>query len=202
MLHVGIDHVEGGIAECPVPDGNGRFRGAALSLVVCTDMVADLRPDLTADHLHGQAAVTDHLAGFLQTHSPKAKAEDPVPLPVPGDLVPEPGLAEGVGVTLHDVRIRLNTVRGIKIVLRHLPQDQSLRLDHHRFSSQTRFAETIIPRTKSPHNKKSPHSGRKQGIKMTLDLLVTQDQGSSIVDGINHLHNLILSIDFALGELA
>ena len=29
---------------------------------------------------------------------------------------------------------------------------------------------------------------------MTLDLLLTQDQGSSIVDGINHLRNLLLSI--------
>ena len=35
---------------------------------------------------------------------------------------------------------------------------------------------------------------------MTLDLLLTQDQGSSIVDGINHLRNLLLSIDLFLGE--
>ena len=35
---------------------------------------------------------------------------------------------------------------------------------------------------------------------MTLDLLLTQDQGSSIVDGINHLRNLLLSIDLVLGE--
>ena len=37
---------------------------------------------------------------------------------------------------------------------------------------------------------------------MTLDLLLTQDQGSSIVDGINHLRNLLLSIDLFLGEFA
>ena len=35
---------------------------------------------------------------------------------------------------------------------------------------------------------------------MTLDLLLTQDQGSSIVDGINHLRNLLLSIDLFLWE--
>ena len=37
---------------------------------------------------------------------------------------------------------------------------------------------------------------------MTLDLLFSQDQGSSIVDGINHLRNLLLSIDLFLGEFA
>jgi hypothetical protein len=31
---------------------------------------------------------------------------------------------------------------------------------------------------------------------MTLDLLFTQDQGSSVVDGIKHLRNLLLSTDF------
>jgi len=38
------------------------------------------------------------------------------------------------------------------------------------------------------------------GKEMTLDLLFTQDQGSSIVDGINHLHNLLLSTDLFLVE--
>jgi len=37
---------------------------------------------------------------------------------------------------------------------------------------------------------------------MTLDLELTKDQGSSIVDGINHLRNLLLSIDLFLGEFA
>ena len=37
---------------------------------------------------------------------------------------------------------------------------------------------------------------------MTLDLLLTQDQGSSVVDGINHLRNLLLSIDFVDWEFA
>ena len=36
---------------------------------------------------------------------------------------------------------------------------------------------------------------------MTLDLLFTQDQGSSIVDGINHLRNLLLSIDLLVESL-
>ena len=36
---------------------------------------------------------------------------------------------------------------------------------------------------------------------MTLDLLLTQDQGSSIVDGINHLRNLLLSIDLLMESL-
>ena len=36
---------------------------------------------------------------------------------------------------------------------------------------------------------------------MTLDLLLTQDQGSSIVDGINHLRNLILSIYLLMESL-
>ena len=36
---------------------------------------------------------------------------------------------------------------------------------------------------------------------MTLDLLFPQDQGSSIVDGINHLHNLLLSIDLLMESL-
>ena len=36
---------------------------------------------------------------------------------------------------------------------------------------------------------------------MTLDLLFPQDQGSSIVDGINHLRNLLLSIDLLMESL-
>ena len=51
-------------------------------------------------------------------------------------------------------------------------------------------------------NKKSPLAGREKGKEMTLDLLLIQDQGSSIVDGINHLRNLLLSIDLFLGEFA
>ena len=51
-------------------------------------------------------------------------------------------------------------------------------------------------------NKKSPLAGREKGKEMTLDLLLTQDQGSSIVDGINHLRNLLLSIDLFSGEFA
>ena len=51
-------------------------------------------------------------------------------------------------------------------------------------------------------NKKSPLAGREKGKEMTLDLLFPQDQGSSIVDGINHLRNLLLSIDLFLGEFA
>jgi len=49
-------------------------------------------------------------------------------------------------------------------------------------------------------NKKAPLAGRERGKEMTLDLLLTQDQGSSIVDGIKHLRNLLLSIDLFLGE--
>ena len=44
--------------------------------------------------------------------------------------------------------------------------------------------------------------GRERGKEMTLDLLLTQDQGSSIVDGINHLRNLLLSTDLFLGEFS
>ena len=44
--------------------------------------------------------------------------------------------------------------------------------------------------------------GRETEKEMTLDLLLTQDQGSSIVDGINHLRNLILSIDLFLWEFS
>ena len=51
-------------------------------------------------------------------------------------------------------------------------------------------------------DKKPPLAGREKGKEMTLDLLFTQDQGSSIVDGINHLRNLLLSIDLFLGEFA
>ena len=47
---------------------------------------------------------------------------------------------------------------------------------------------------------KTPLMGRETGKEMTLDLLLTQDQGSSIVDGINHLRNLLLSIDLFLVE--
>ena len=43
--------------------------------------------------------------------------------------------------------------------------------------------------------------GRETEKEMTLDLLLTQDQGSSIVDGINHLRNLILSIDLIMESL-
>ena len=43
--------------------------------------------------------------------------------------------------------------------------------------------------------------GRETGKEMTLDLLLTQDQGSSIVDGINHLLNLLLSIDLLMESL-
>ena len=43
--------------------------------------------------------------------------------------------------------------------------------------------------------------GRETGKEMTLDLLLTQDQGSSIVDGINHLRNLLLSIDLLMESL-
>jgi len=50
-------------------------------------------------------------------------------------------------------------------------------------------------------NKKSPLAGREKGKEMTLDLLLTQDQGSSIVDGINHLRNLLLSIDLLMESL-
>ena len=49
---------------------------------------------------------------------------------------------------------------------------------------------------------KTPLSERTTDKEMTLDLLLTQDQGSSIVDGINHLRNLLLSIDLFLGEFA
>ena len=48
---------------------------------------------------------------------------------------------------------------------------------------------------------KTPLSERTTDKEMTLDLLLTQDQGSSIVDGINHLRNLLLSIDLFLGSL-
>ena len=48
--------------------------------------------------------------------------------------------------------------------------------------------------------KNRPLRDVKKGKEMTLDLLLTQDQGSSIVDGINHLRNLLLSIDLFLGE--
>ena len=44
--------------------------------------------------------------------------------------------------------------------------------------------------------------GRETEKEMTLDLLFPQDQGPSIVDGINHLRNLILSIDLFLWEFA
>ena len=50
-------------------------------------------------------------------------------------------------------------------------------------------------------NKKSPLAGREKGKEMTLDLLFPQDQGSSIVDGINHLRNLLLSIDLLMESL-
>ena len=43
--------------------------------------------------------------------------------------------------------------------------------------------------------------GRETEKEMTLDLLLTQDQGSSIVDGINHLRNLIISIDLLMESL-
>jgi len=46
-------------------------------------------------------------------------------------------------------------------------------------------------------------SGAYTDKEMTLDLLFfTQDQGSSIVDGINHLRNLLLSTDLFFGEFA
>ena len=48
---------------------------------------------------------------------------------------------------------------------------------------------------------KTPLMGRETEKEMTLDLLLTQDQGSSIVDGINHLRNLLLSIDLFSGSL-
>ena len=48
---------------------------------------------------------------------------------------------------------------------------------------------------------KTPLMGRETGKEMTLDLLLTQDQGSSIVDGINHLRNLLLSIDLLMESL-
>ena len=48
---------------------------------------------------------------------------------------------------------------------------------------------------------KSAPSGAYTQKEMTLDLLLTQDQGSSIVDGINHLRNLLLSIDLFSGSL-
>ena len=48
---------------------------------------------------------------------------------------------------------------------------------------------------------KTPLMGRERGKEMTLDLLLTQDQGSSIVDGINHLRNLLLSIDLLMESL-
>ena len=78
----------------------------------------------------------------------------------------------------------------------------------------------IIACEEIPYNKKSPLSERDIFSKvavtnratpngasilihkeMTLDLLFPQDQGSSIVDGINHLRNLILSTDLFLGSL-
>ena len=49
---------------------------------------------------------------------------------------------------------------------------------------------------------KTPLTGRETEKEMTLDLLFSQDQVSSIVDGINHLRNLLLSIDLFLGEFA
>ena len=48
---------------------------------------------------------------------------------------------------------------------------------------------------------KTPLTGRETEKEMTLDLLLTQDQGSSIVDGINHLRNLLLSIDLLMESL-
>ena len=48
---------------------------------------------------------------------------------------------------------------------------------------------------------KSAPFGACTNKEMTLDLLLTQDQGSSIVDGINHLRNLLLSIDLLLESL-
>ena len=48
---------------------------------------------------------------------------------------------------------------------------------------------------------KTPLMGRETENEMTLDLLLTQDQGSSIVDGINHLRNLLLSIDLLMESL-
>ena len=45
-------------------------------------------------------------------------------------------------------------------------------------------------------------SGHFPQKKWPLIFWFTQDQGSSIVDGINHLRNLLLSIDLFLGEFA
>ena len=78
----------------------------------------------------------------------------------------------------------------------------------------------IIACEEIPYNKKSPLSERdifrKVAVtnratpngtsilihkEMTLDLLFPQDQGSSIVDGINHLRNLILSVDLLMESL-
>ena len=54
---------------------------------------------------------------------------------------------------------------------------------------------------KKIRQEKTPLMGRETGKEMTLDLLLTQDQGSSIVDGINHLRNLLLSIHLLMESL-
>ena len=45
-----------------------------------------------------------------------------------------------------------------------------------------------------------PHLERKIGKEKTLALLLTQVQGSSVMDGIDHLRNFLLSAELFSGE--
>ena len=80
LLHIGIDHAERRVRERPLPDGQRRFFRIAPALVRFCDVIADLRQDRPADTLHGQPAVTDHLARRLQADRPETEAEHAVPL--------------------------------------------------------------------------------------------------------------------------
>ena len=100
--------------------------GVAPALARLCNVIADLRKDRTANILHGQPAVADYFAGFLQADRPQAEPENPVAFQIFIDSVPHPHFVEGIGVVLHDVGVGKHGIQPVKILRRHFPQNQAL----------------------------------------------------------------------------
>ena len=134
--------------EGVIPAGPGGLRGIALVPAAFPEQIAHFQDALPRDGravLPGQAALADHFAGQaafrFERHGPEAEAVFTVALQLPVQPLPGLGLAEGVGVGVHHLRVAQHGAERGEVVRRHFPQDQA-----RRFQNQTRV-HTIMIRT-------------------------------------------------------
>ena len=126
LLHVRIHHTKRRIGKRPVTDSLRRFRCIAPALVCRCNVIADLRQNRAVDVLHGQSAVTDHLASPLQTDCPQPEAEHAVALHVFTNSVLHPRFIKCIRIAsvdkdTHARRTHRPAFRGVIVLDRRQP---------------------------------------------------------------------------------